>query len=62
MWNFIEYHSFQDALNYISKSILTLEFDLLESSKALSAVDMMLGKFGNVINVWKHNIPDFTGY
>ena len=62
MWNFIEYHSLYDAVDYISKNVITLNYDLLESSRALSAIDTMLGAFGNVINVWKHNIPDFTGY
>ena len=35
---------------------------MLESENVIGAIDTLLGKFGNVINVWKNNIYDFTGY
>ena len=62
MWNFIEYHMKGNVLKNISNMIIGLDYDMLESENVIAAIDTLLGKFGNVINVWKNNTLDFTGY
>ena len=62
MWNFIERYPFDTVLVQMSKHIVSLSYDVLESSNIAHTIDTLLGKFGNVIDVWKNNIPDFTGY
>ena len=35
---------------------------MLDASNVASSIDKMLGEFGNVIDVWRNNNYDFTGY
>ena len=62
MWNFIEWHPYDSVIDQISKTVADLTYDMLDVSNAASTIDKLLGQFGNVIDVWRNNTYDFTGY
>lgn len=62
MWNFIEYYPVTTAIEMIARQITGIDYSSYESSNIMSTIDGLLGKFGNMIDVWRTNNNDFTGY
>lgn len=58
-WNFIEVDKYAQIANNAFDSVYVEE---LETDQALSAVSKYIGNCGQLIDVWKNNIQDFTGY
>lgn len=59
MWNFIKYVA--DSTN-TDKVFYSYQVSELESSKSEQYIDKIVGETGNLINVWKYSIQDFSGY
>ncbi len=59
MWNFIKYVA--DS-NNTDKVFYSYQVSELESSKSEQYIDKIVGKFGNLKDVWKYSLQDFTGY
>lgn len=59
MWNFVRY--VEDS-NNTDKIFYSYKVSELESAKASQYVDNILGENGNLRNMWRYNIQDFSGY
>lgn len=59
MWNFIKYVA--DS-NNTDKVFYSYQVSELESSKSEQYIDKIVGKYGNLQDVWKYSLQDFTGY
>lgn len=46
----------------ISHTITNVNYDELEGAAAATSLDKYIGEFGNLIDVWKTHVNDFTGY
>lgn len=58
-WNFIE----ADKYIEIAKSSFdSIYVDQLENELAVKNIDKFIGKNGQLIDIWKHNVQDYTGY
>ena len=59
LWKFVEASKIKDIL---SRSFDSLQNDRLESKNIAGYIDGIIGKFGEVINIWENNTIDFSGY
>ena len=59
MWNFIKYVA--DSRN-TDKIFYSFKVSELENSKVEQYIDKILGKYGNLRDIWKYSIQDFSGY
>lgn len=62
LWNFEEYENAIGAFNSLAKQIASIDYEELESVNVKEAISKLIGEYGNVIDVWKFNINDFSGY
>lgn len=46
----------------ISRTLANINYDELEADAIAGVIDNYIGKFGNLIDVWRTHINDFTGY
>ena len=59
LWKFVEASKIKEIL---SRSFDSLQNDRLESKNIAGYIDGIVGKFGEVINIWENNTIDFSGY
>jgi hypothetical protein len=59
MWNFIKY--VEDS-NNTDKVFYSYRVSELESAKVEQTIDKILGQNGNLRDIWKYSIQDFSGY
>ncbi len=59
MWNFIRY--VEDS-NNTDKIFYSYKVSELESAKVQQTIDNILGENGNLRNIWRYSIQDFSGY
>ncbi len=52
----------QSALDTIASIYASIDVPALEDSRVAHAIDSYLGKFGNLVDVWKTHVRDFTSY
>ena len=62
MWNLVEYYDDTSPLNQIANTIIQLDYDTLEANAVAQSIDNLVHTFGNIVNIWKSNVHDFTGY
>jgi len=46
----------------ISRTLANINYEELEGDAIAGVIDNYIGKFGNLIDVWRTHINDFTGY
>ena len=46
----------------IANAYVNIDIPELESVSIISNIDKYIGKFGNLIDVWRNNTKDFTSY
>lgn len=59
MWNFIEADKYVQIARNSFDAVFVEE---LETSIALSSIDKYIGEYGQLVDTWKHNVQDYTGY
>lgn len=62
MWNFVEKSIIDPSLDAVSKAFVNIDIENLEGAAVAEHIDEYIGKFGNLIDVWKTNVRDFTSY
>lgn len=62
LWNFIEKNIVDSALDSISQIVTSIDVEELEGEAAQFSIDSYIGQFGQMIDVWRHGLPDLTGY
>ena len=59
MWNFIEVDKYTQIASNAFDSVYIEE---LETNVALSAIGKYINEYGMLVDTWKNNVQDFTGY
>lgn len=62
MWKFIEKHEYTDSLSKNQYVVKNLNIDDLELDRVAGKIDSYIGEFGQMVDVWKHSVCDYTGY
>lgn len=62
LWNFTEKTFAQQAIDSIAKIFANIDVEGLEGSLILNSIDAYIGKFGQLIDVWRNHSKDFTSY
>ena len=62
LWNFTEKTFVQQAIDSVSKVFANIDVENLEGSLILKNIDSYIGRFGQLIDVWKNHAKDFTSY
>lgn len=59
LWNFIEVQKYHKPISIAFDSKTVEE---LEGANVLNYIDKYFGEYGQSIDVWRHNLVDYTGY
>lgn len=62
LWYFDAKSLVQYAIDSIATSLVNIDYADLKAEYIANALDNYIGEFGNLIDVWRNNIHDFTSY
>ncbi len=62
LWNIVEYSKTHSFLELIGTTVTSLESKVYGCGSISKYIDGVIGKFGNMINVWNSDVNDYSGY
>lgn len=62
MWSFVENTAVDKTLQMLAEAESKFNYRDLDMAFINSKIDGYIGKFGQLIDVWKNHVEDFTGY
>lgn len=62
LWNFIEKTNINKVIDDIASIVYKIDIEEISKKMNANAISSLIGEFGETVDLWRHQVNDFTGY